>query len=89
VFTARYALSPYIKQTRFVFKGLMSFQIYYVCVCYGVVKTVLDLYFVVTCVVRFFVLCIVLCICFVYYPLFVFVCCTVPVIGYLSVYSVH
>jgi hypothetical protein len=23
VFTARYALSPYIKQTRFVFKGLM------------------------------------------------------------------
>jgi hypothetical protein len=26
VFTARYALSPYIKQTRFVFKGLMSLQ---------------------------------------------------------------
>jgi hypothetical protein len=24
VFTARYALSPYIKQTRFVFKGLIS-----------------------------------------------------------------
>jgi hypothetical protein len=24
MFTARYALSPYIKQTRFVFKGLMS-----------------------------------------------------------------
>jgi hypothetical protein len=23
VFTARYALSPYLKQTRFVFKGLM------------------------------------------------------------------
>jgi hypothetical protein len=23
VFTARYALSPYIKQTRFVFRGLM------------------------------------------------------------------
>jgi hypothetical protein len=25
VFTARYALSPYIKQIRFVFKGLMMF----------------------------------------------------------------
>jgi hypothetical protein len=24
VFTARYALSPYIKQTRFVFKGLIE-----------------------------------------------------------------
>jgi hypothetical protein len=24
VFTARYALSPYIKQIRFVFKGLMN-----------------------------------------------------------------
>jgi hypothetical protein len=26
VFTARYALSPYIKQIRFVFKGLMDFS---------------------------------------------------------------
>jgi hypothetical protein len=26
VFTARYALSPYIKQIRFVFKGLMLFR---------------------------------------------------------------
>jgi hypothetical protein len=27
VFTARYALSPYIKQTRFVFKGLKGQEI--------------------------------------------------------------
>jgi hypothetical protein len=26
VFTARYALSPYIKQIRFVFKGLMLYR---------------------------------------------------------------
>jgi hypothetical protein len=26
VFTARYALSPYLKQIRFVFKGLISFK---------------------------------------------------------------
>jgi hypothetical protein len=29
VFTARYALSPYIKQTRFVFKGLISTDVPY------------------------------------------------------------
>jgi hypothetical protein len=27
VFTARYALSPYIKQTRFVFKGLNKHEV--------------------------------------------------------------
>jgi hypothetical protein len=29
VFTARYALSPYIKQIRFVFKGLINKQIHF------------------------------------------------------------
>jgi hypothetical protein len=29
VFTAQYALSPYIKQTHFVFKGLIEFWIFY------------------------------------------------------------
>jgi hypothetical protein len=29
VFTARYALSPYIKQIRFVFKGLIAFKCYF------------------------------------------------------------
>jgi hypothetical protein len=28
VFTARYALSPYIKQIRLVFKGLITFYVY-------------------------------------------------------------
>jgi hypothetical protein len=28
VFTARYALSPYIKQIRFVFKGLINIVVY-------------------------------------------------------------
>jgi hypothetical protein len=34
VFTARYALSPYIKQIRFVFKGLI-YVIYTKCRCHG------------------------------------------------------
>jgi hypothetical protein len=33
VFTARYTLNPYIKQTRFVFKGLMfrNYIVFYIC----------------------------------------------------------
>jgi hypothetical protein len=31
VFTARYALSPYIKQIRFVFKGLTANQMIVIC----------------------------------------------------------
>jgi hypothetical protein len=31
VFTARYALSPYIKQIRFVFKGLMNYEMEEMC----------------------------------------------------------
>jgi hypothetical protein len=34
VFTARYALSPYIKQIRFTFKGLMLFNFISVNNCY-------------------------------------------------------
>jgi hypothetical protein len=33
VFTARYALSPYIKQIRFVFKGLIPFIYLRACEC--------------------------------------------------------
>jgi hypothetical protein len=33
VFTARYALSPYIKQTRFFFKGLSSFPVFAIICC--------------------------------------------------------
>jgi hypothetical protein len=34
VFTGRYELSPYIKQARFVFKGLMENIIQYKLLCY-------------------------------------------------------
>jgi hypothetical protein len=35
VFTARYALSPYIKQIRFVFKGLIRGELHYAIYKYG------------------------------------------------------
>jgi hypothetical protein len=41
VFTARYALSPYIKQIRFVFKGLININKHYSTICCFVKKNIL------------------------------------------------
>jgi hypothetical protein len=42
VFTARYALSPYIKQIRFVFKGLKVYWLVYLSPFIGSLTTVSD-----------------------------------------------
>jgi hypothetical protein len=50
VFTARYAPSPYIKQTRFVFKGLRDFRFCGLCMdittfsCVGTPCSLLEMY---------------------------------------------
>jgi hypothetical protein len=40
VFTARYALSPYIKQIRFVFKGLKATKLFYQILQFGINKKI-------------------------------------------------
>jgi hypothetical protein len=49
VFTARYALSPYIKQIRFVFKGLILIEVYVgVCVlCFNIAYELVSVYIIV------------------------------------------